>query len=109
MAISPQLPEKSRELIEKHKLKFEILSDEKNSVARAYGLAWELPDDLKNLYLQGGVDLEASNGEDSWTLPMPARYIIDQDSTVRYARVAPDHTHRPEPDETLEALKKISG
>ena len=54
-----------------------------------------------------GIDLEASNGEPSWTLPIPARYIVDSSGVVRYARVHPDYTTRPEPTETLEALARL--
>ena len=107
MAISPQVSERSHELIEKHKLTFGILRDEGNRTARAYGLVWELPNDLREVYLSFGIDLSASNGEASWTLPMPARYIIDDSSVIRYARVEPDYTHRPEPEETLEALRQL--
>ena len=38
---------------------------------------------------------------------MPARYIIDPLSVIRYARVNADYTHRPEPAETVEALKAL--
>lgn len=76
-------------------------------MAKEYGLKWELPQDLREIYLEFGTDLAASNGEPSWTLPLPARYIIDSSSVVRYARVQPDYTHRPEPAETLEALKRL--
>lgn len=68
---------------------------------------WELPQNLRNVYLEFGIDLPASNGEPSWTLPMPARYIIDSSSMVRYARVQADYTHRPEPEETVEVLKQL--
>ena len=46
-------------------------------------------------------------GDDSWTLPMPARYIVDRDATIRYARVGADYTRRPEPLETLVALRAL--
>ena len=94
-------------MIEKYKLTFDILRDEGNAVATKYGLTWELPQDLREIYLQFGIDLPASNGEPSWTLPFPARYIIDSSSVVRYARVEADYTHRPEPAETVEALKAL--
>ena len=32
-------------------------------------------------------------------LPMPARYVIDQDGVVAYAEVNPDYTNRPDPSE----------
>jgi len=49
------------------------------------------------------------NGDESWTLPMPARYIIDQVGLIRYADIKPDCTERPEPEDTLSALEKITG
>jgi peroxiredoxin len=95
-------------LIEKHRLKFEILHDPANKVGASYGLRVSLPDDLKKLYLQFGIDLAEGNGEDSWTLCLPARYIVDRQGVVRYARTDPDYTRRPEPEETLEALHLLS-
>jgi peroxiredoxin len=108
IAISPQLAEHSRAMIEQKKLNFEILRDPGNEIAHAYGLRWALPDDLKQLYRQFGIDLAEVNGDDSWTLPVPARFIIDRSGMVRYARVDPDYTRRPEPDETLMELKRFA-
>lgn len=102
------LPEVAEELVKKHRLSFHLLRDPGNGVAASYGLRWQLPDDLKLLYLDFGTDLEADNGDDSWTLPMPARYIIDRDGIVRYARTDPDYTVRPDPGETLEALRALT-
>ena len=108
IAVSPVLPEVADELVKKHRLSFDLLRDPGNEVAASYGLRWQLPDDLKQLYLKFGTDLEADNGDDSWTLPMPARYIIDRDGIVRYARTDPDYTVRPDPAETLEALRALT-
>lgn len=107
IAITPQLAEHSRTMIEQKKLNFEILRDPGNEIAHAYGLRWALPEDLKQLYKQFGIDLAETNGEDSWTLPMPARFIINSTGEVQYARVDSDYTHRPEPQETLEELKRL--
>ncbi len=38
---------------------------------------------------------------------IPARYIIDSEDVIRYAWSDPDYTHRPEPEETIEALRRI--
>jgi peroxiredoxin len=108
IAISPQLAEYSRSMIDQKKLNFEILRDPGNEVAHAYGLRWALPDDLRRLYTQFGIDLAETNGEDSWTLPMPARFIINSAGEVKYARTDPDYTRRPEPQETLEELKRLT-
>lgn len=76
-------------------------------VAGKFGLVWALPDDLREVYRGFGGDLAERNGEAGWTLPMPARYIVDRTMTIRYARVHPDYTRRPEPEETLEALRQL--
>ncbi len=107
MAISPQLADRNRALIKKHHLNFEILSDPGNVVGASFGLRFALPGDLKQLYLQFGIDLATGSGDDSWTLCLPGRYIIDKKGNVFYARTDPDYTRRPEPEETLEALKAL--
>ena len=57
--------------------------------------------------LQEKLNVPKHNGDDSWNLPMPARYIIDREGLVRYAEVSPDHTVRPEPEDTIAALKEL--
>ena len=88
---------------------FEILSDPGNEVAQSYGLRYKLPEDLKEVYLKFGIDLEKYNGDDSWTLPLPAGLIIDQKGIIRYAEINADYTVRPEPEETMAALKNMTG
>jgi len=104
VAISPQLPEHNRELIRTRHLAFEILTDRGNEVADRFGLRFALPDDLHQLYLTFPLDLEKFNGDASWTLPIPARFVIDQQGVTRYAESDPDYTTRPEPEDTLAAL-----
>lgn len=55
-----------------------------------------------------GADLTAFNGESSWTLPMPARYVIGRDGVIAYAEINPDYTRRPEPSDLLPVLKKLA-
>ncbi len=107
VAISPQTEEFLRQTVEKLRLTFEILGDPGNAVARQFGLVFKLPDDLRRTYLGFGLDLEKYNGEASWTLPMPARYVLDRDATIRAADVNPDYTVRPEPSETLAVLQAL--
>ena len=107
IAISPQLAKQSRALVKAKKLTFEVLSDPGNSVAQKFGLAHVLPEDLRKIYLQFGIDVPKHNGDDSWTLPLAARFIIDRDAGIRYAETGADYTIRPDPTHTLEALKSI--
>jgi peroxiredoxin len=106
-AITPQLPEASRLLIERHKLTFDLLSDHGNEYAAKLGLRFKLPDDLKQVYLSFGNDLAKGNGEDSWTLPMPGRFVVDANAIVRAADVDPDYRYRPEPEKTVADVRAI--
>ena len=107
VALSPQLPENSLGIIEKNGLTFDILRDPGNAYTASLGLRFALPDALVPIYKRFGIDLPAGNGEDSWTLPMPARFVVDQEGIVRAADVDPDYTVRPEPAKTLQDLANL--
>ena len=108
VAISPQLPEHNRELIRTRQLTFEILTDRGNEVAARFGLRFALPDYLREMYRTFPLDLEKFNGDATWTLPIPARFVVDQHGIIRAAESDPDYTTRPEPEDTLEALRALS-
>jgi peroxiredoxin len=105
--ISPELPARTADMAAKQNLTFPILWDEKSEVAQAFGLAFTLPDDLRQVYLGFGNDLALRNGDPSWQLPVPARFVVDGDGIVRAVQADPDYTHRPEPETTLEALRQV--
>jgi len=105
VAISPQIAANSRKSVRTNGLEFAILSDTHNDVADAFGLRFALPDYLIELYKNLRNDLPTFNDDPSWTLPMPARYVIGQDGVIRYAEVNPDYTQRPEPEAMLAAIR----
>ena len=98
----------SRETEEHKPLSFEYLRDSGNRVAEAYGLAFTLPDDLKAIYLKFGIDLAQGNGDGTWRLPVPARFVIDRKGIIRDVDADPDYTRRSEPARTVEILKGLS-
>lgn len=105
VALTPQLPEFSETMVDENSLGFDLLTDHGNEFANEIGLRFELPEDLKAIYQKFGIDLVKHNDESSWTLPMPARLIVDKQGVVRAVDVDPDYTVRPEPEATLAALK----
>jgi peroxiredoxin len=108
VAISPQTPVNSRKSVRQNELAFPILSDPGNQVAAAFGLRFALPDYLVALYRTLKNDLPAFNGDPSWTLPMPGRFVIGQDGMILYAEVNPDYTRRPEPEDMLPSLRRAA-
>jgi peroxiredoxin len=105
--VSPQTEDQTRVFAKEKNFTMQLLSDPGNRAAEKYGLVYTYPEDLKKVYLQLGINLEEYNGDDSWRLPMPARYIIDREGIIRYAKVSVDHTIRVDPEHTLEALKTL--
>ena len=105
--ISPELPARTADMAAKQNLTFPIVWDEKSIVAKAFGLAFTLPDDLRAVYLSLGIDLPLRNGDASWQLPVPARLVIDGEGIVRSVEADVDYTHRPEPEPTVALLRDI--
>jgi peroxiredoxin len=106
-AISPQTPANSRKSQRENHLSFPILSDKNCELASQFGLRWIPSQALQGMYMNFGTDIGAFNGEASWALPMPARYVIAQDGTVAYAEIHPNYTHRPEPSDVCPVLEKL--
>jgi peroxiredoxin len=108
VAISPQNRVNSRKSVRENGLNFPILSDAGNELAAAFGLRFALPDYLVDLYRSLGNLLPNFNGDDSWTLPMPGRFVIGSEGSIAYAEVNPDYTRRPEPADMLPAIRRAA-
>lgn len=109
VAISPERPDASLSTAEKNELTFEVLSDVGQKVGRAFGLVYDLSDELNAIYKGFGNDLSAVNdtpGE--WALPVPATYVIGRDGTILYANADVDYQYRADPAEVLAVLKEAA-
>lgn len=107
IAISPQTPDTSLTTVEKNNLEFDVLSDLGCKVAQAYGIAFELPDYLQQLYTELGHPLPENNGTEDWQLPIPATFAIAPDGRVILAHIEVDYRNRLEPADAIAALKQI--
>jgi peroxiredoxin len=103
-AISPQTEKQAYFMHDQHKLAFPLLVDTHNEVARQFGLVYRASPEQQDLYRRTFVNLPLVNGDDSWTLPIPATYIIGGDGTILFVSANEDYTERPEP---LEILRKL--
>ncbi len=107
VAISPEPPDASLSTQEKNALEFEVLSDVEVKAARAYGLLFELSDELRKAYISMGKDLSEINADGGWHLPIPATYVIASDGRIELACVDPEYRNRLEPTDILVALKNV--
>jgi peroxiredoxin len=106
VAISPQTIKQAFFMADQHRLRFPLLRDEGNQVARQFGLVYRVPDEQQAIYRRAFINLPFANGDQSWELPIPATYILDHDRTVLYASANEDYTERPEPAEILHELSQ---
>jgi peroxiredoxin len=104
IAISPQTVKQTFFMRDQHKLRFPLLSDAENRVARQFGLTYRVPDEQKTVYQRAFVNLPFVNGDESWELPISATFIIDRNGSVLYASANEDYTDRPEPEDIVRFL-----
>jgi peroxiredoxin len=104
VGISPQTAHQSYLMVDQHRLRFPLLSDAANKVAKQFGLVYRVPGYQQEIYQRAFVNLPFANGDNSWELPIPAVYVMGQDSTIQCASANPDYTERPEPGEILQIL-----
>ncbi len=95
-------------MLKKQPLDFNLLSDTGNEYAATLGLRHEVRGELQSIYQSFGIELPSSNGDSSWTLPVPARIVVDSGGIVRAIDADPDYTRRPEPSKTLADLKALA-
>lgn len=108
IAISPELPDHTLTMAEKHQIPIDVLSDGTGDVLKKYRLWFAVPEEVKELYRDRfGIDLERYNGKGRWELPVPATYVLDRRGIVRAGVADPDHTVRMEIEEILVALAAI--
>ena len=109
VALTPEIERYTRSVHRKLNLTFDLLTDLHLETAEQFRLVYVLPDYLRDLYKSLGSTLERFNDESKYRLPIPARYVIDKEGTIRAADVNADYTIRPDPSETLRQLRTLIG
>lgn len=104
VAVSPQTPDNSLSTSQKNELAYPVLSDSELLATEAFGVGFELPPQLIDLYGRVGHDLPVLNGNGRWVLPVPATYVIDREGNVVFAHIEADYRERAEPALVLDAL-----
>jgi peroxiredoxin len=108
VAISPQPPDNALSRLEEAGPTFEVLSDGESTIAKAYGLEFEIPAYLREVYRRSGHPLAKFNGHGQHTISVPATFVIDRDSIVRYRFVDPDHTRRADLTRLLDIVRRLT-
>ena len=105
IAVTPELPENISKTIEKTNAGFSILYDEDLKIMKAYDVEFEVPQNVLDRYHNSGIKIDENNGKKNGNfLPVPATYVIDKESNIKYRFFQPDYKKRPSVKEILDNL-----
>lgn len=104
VAVSPQLPRQNDFTVQRHLLKFPVLSDKSAEVAAQFGITYSVPEAMQKHYRSILVNVPFINGDQSWRLPLPATFVIGQDGVLKFAEAHANHRVRPDPRDVLAVL-----
>jgi|GEM_PF-1887356 len=97
VALSPEVPEKQKAMIDKTESPFLFVSDPNSVLARSWGISKPVSGKL--------VERLATDQEtDAPELPVPMTVVIGPDRVVRYLHFDPDYQKRPDPMEVVKWL-----
>jgi peroxiredoxin len=106
-ALSPQTPDGSLSMQQKHDLDFAVLSDPGNQIAGALGILTHPSVAAREAQLEHGLDLTKINAGGTTTVPMPAVAIVDRGGKLAWIDIHPDYSTRTEPQQILDALDQL--
>jgi peroxiredoxin len=105
IAISPEKPIEVKKTKNKNDLKFPVISDDHNKLAKSLGLVFKVNEDVVSEYKLLGIDLEASQDNKSHELPIPATFVIQTNRKIVFAFADADYTKRASTDDIVNSLK----
>jgi peroxiredoxin len=86
-------------------VKFPILSDMDNGYAMSLNLAIWVGSEMEEYMTKIGRNLPVYQGNESWTLPIPATFVVGRDGRIKARFVDPDYRKRMAVEELIAALK----
>jgi peroxiredoxin len=107
VAVSPQKPDLSLSLAEKHALTYTVLSDPGNQIAKALGIVYTQAEYAREGYAELGVDLADIHADGTYELPLATTVLVGEDGMIRWIDVHPDYTTRSEVAEILAAVDAL--
>jgi peroxiredoxin len=108
VAITPDREQFNAELKAGAKADFPVLSDMDNGYALAVNVAIWVGEEKKRYMTLAGWDISKFQGNDSWTLPIPATFVVAPDGRVRARFIDPDYRKRMAVEDILAAVKSCA-
>jgi len=94
IGVTPENNENIAKTIKKTGAGFSIIQDADDTIMKAYGVNFTMDDVTFAKYKGYGINLEANNGNNRHTLPVPATYIIGKSGKIKYVHFDPNYKKR---------------
>jgi peroxiredoxin len=104
VAIVPDRQPFAAEMKADSNVRFPVLTDMDNGYAMSLNLAIWVGTEMEQFMRSIGRELPKYQGNESWTLPIPATFVVARDGRITARFVDPDYRHRMAIDELVAAL-----
>ena len=109
VSIMPDSAQFTSGYVTQNDLPFPILSDIDLGYSFSLGLIFWVGAEIQKLYEEVGVELEKYHGNQSYFLPMVAKFIVGRDGLVKARQVNTEFRERMEPEAIITTLRALRG
>lgn len=102
VAISPDSPKSLMETQTKGKLNYTLLSDSDGEFAKAFGIAFQAPENYGKYLKKSSENLNTD-----LYIPVPSLFILNQSGTILFEYISPDYKQRITNDLLLSVVKSL--
>jgi len=105
VAIMPERRQYAEEFKAEAGVGYPILTDMDNGYAMSLNLVFWVGAELETILAQIGRDIPTYQGNNSWTFPIPATFVVGRDGIIKTRFVDPDYRKRMAIEDLLQALR----
>lgn len=105
LGVSPDSAAGLRQMTEKNRLNYRLLSDRAMLASTAYGVAFRLSPKIEKTYRDYGVELAPIPGSEGHWLPVPTVFLVGRDGIIKFVYSNPDYKIRLAASDLLAAAK----
>jgi peroxiredoxin len=107
ISIMPDSAQFTAGYVAKNELPFPVLTDIDLGYSLSLGLIFWVGGEVQKLYKQAGVELEKYHGNQTYFLPMAAKFIVGRDGLVKARQVNTEFRERMEPKAIIATLREL--
>jgi peroxiredoxin len=108
VSIMPDTARFTGNYVTKNDLPFPVLTDIDLGYSLSLGLIFWVGVEVRRLYNGVGIELEKYHGNESFFLPMAAKFILGHDGVIKARQVNIEFRERMEPEAIIAALEEMS-